>query len=190
MANCLSAFGPSRTLHKYLLKYVSDHAPTDGFRAICQHKLLRSGKLESSTMSRTYPPTLLEWRANKKRVNMALPAVCCDNPNSAGNSRLYHAAVDSYSTCEEFASAILHVRPLLHGEEIVLWERCDLYLCVNQDRGVAELNGWSVSIEEGDTCVELNGGDFILDGLGEMELPPAFPVKAGTPPPFVVTTDR
>ena len=113
MANCLSAFGPSRTLHKYLLKYVSDHAPTDGFRAICQHKLLRSGKLESSTMSRTYPPTLLEWRANKKRVNMALPAVCCDNPNSAGYSRLYHASVDSYSTCEEFASAILHVRPLV-----------------------------------------------------------------------------
>ena len=61
---------------------------------------------------------------------------------------------------------------------------------MNQDRGVAELNGWSVSIEEGDTCVELNGGDFILDGLGEMELPPAFPVKAGTPPPFFVATDR
>ena len=63
-------------------------------------------------MSRTYPPTLLEWRANKKRVNMALPAVCSDSMSSGGNQRLYHASVDSYSTCEEFASAILHVRPL------------------------------------------------------------------------------
>ena len=40
--------------------------------------------------------------------------------------------------------------------------------------------GWTVSIEEGDTMVELNGGDFILDGLGEIELPPAFPVSNKT----------
>ena len=81
-------------------------------RSICQHKLLRSGQLESSTMSRTYPPTILEWRSNKKRVNMALPAVCCD-ADPSGGQRTYHASVDSYSTCEEFASAILHVRPRL-----------------------------------------------------------------------------
>ena len=40
--------------------------------------------------------------------------------------------------------------------------------------------GWTVGIEEGDTMVELNGGDFILDGLGEIELPPAFPVSNKT----------
>ena len=41
-------------------------------------------------------------------------------------------------------------------------------------------SGWTVSVEEGDTMVELNGGDFILDGLGEIELPPAFPVANKT----------
>lgn len=40
--------------------------------------------------------------------------------------------------------------------------------------------GWTVSVEEGDTMVELSGGDFILDGLGEIELPPAFPVANKT----------
>ena len=41
-------------------------------------------------------------------------------------------------------------------------------------------SGWTVSVEEGDTMVELSGGDFILDGLGEIELPPAFPVANKT----------
>jgi myosin-15 len=160
MANCLSAFGPSKTLHKYLLKYVSDHAPTDGFRAICQQKLLRSAiQLPDSGKTRAFPPTILEWRANKKRVNMALPATCTDDPKH----QLY-AAVDSFSTAEEFAANIL------------------------ADRNVAELQGWTVSVEEGDTMVELSGGDFILDGLGEIELPPAFPVANKTS--FLVTTDR
>jgi len=75
-----------------------------------------------------------------------------------------YAAVDSFSTAEEFASNILG------------------------DRNVAELQGWTISVEEGDTMVELNGGDFILDGLGEIELPPAFPVANKTS--FLVTTDR
>ena len=86
MANCLSAFGPSKTLHKYLLKYVSDHAPTDGFRSICQQKLLRSAiQLPDSGKTRAFPPTILEWRANKKRVNMALPATCSDDPKHQVN---------------------------------------------------------------------------------------------------------
>lgn len=32
-----------------------------------------------------------------------------------------------------------------------------------------ELQGWTVAVEEGgDTCAELNGGDFVLDGLAEL----------------------
>ena len=38
-----------------------------------------------------------------------------------------------------------------------------------QDRGIVELQGWTVAVEEGgDTCAELNGGDFVLDGIGEL----------------------
>ena len=42
MANCLSCFPPSATLYKYLLKYCSDHA-YNGYKAVCQAKLLKSG---------------------------------------------------------------------------------------------------------------------------------------------------
>jgi hypothetical protein len=38
-----------------------------------------------------------------------------------------------------------------------------------QDRGIVELQGWTIAVEEGgDTCAELNGGDFVLDGIGEL----------------------
>ena len=64
-----------------------------------------------------------------------------------------------------------------------------LFSAILHDRGVAELNGWSVALESegGDTLVEMNGGDFVLDGLGgpDLELPPAFPVKHQ--PQFIVT---
>merc|ERR1719220_3119380 len=74
MANCLSAFPPSKTLYKYLLKYVSDHA-FNGYKSVCQSKMLKAGRLDHH-VSRQYPPTVLEWRANKKRVNMALEVNC------------------------------------------------------------------------------------------------------------------
>ena len=38
-----------------------------------------------------------------------------------------------------------------------------------------ECYGWTVSMEDGDELVELNGDDFVLDAIGELELPPAFP---------------
>jgi len=39
---------------------------------VCQRKLLQCSRVEKQ-QARTYPPSLLEWRANRKRVNMALP---------------------------------------------------------------------------------------------------------------------
>lgn len=155
MASCLSSFPPSKMLYKYMLKYSSDHA-YNGYKNVCQQKLLKAAKLSSQHTSRQYPPTLLEWRANKKRVNMALESKCSD-----GYSR--HAVVESLTTCEEFAANVL------------------------RDRGIPELQGWTVALEDGDTCVEMNGGDFVLDGIGQMELPPSFPANKSS---FIITSDR
>ena len=73
MAHCLSAFAPSKLLHKYLLKYVSDHGQ-DGYKWVCQQKLLKAQTQDSSShhLCRNYPPSILEWRSNKKRVSMSL----------------------------------------------------------------------------------------------------------------------
>ena len=48
------------------------------------------------------------------------------------------------------------------------------------DKGVPETSGWTVALDEGDACVELNGGDFVLDAIGEMELAPAFPARSSS----------
>ena len=158
MASCLSAFPPSKMLYKYLLKYVSDHGH-DGYKSLCQRKLLKAGKLDHHT-SRQFPPTMLEWRANKKRVGMALEAKCAD-----GFTR--HAQVESMTTAEEFAGYIL------------------------SDKGVPETSGWTVCLDEGDASIELNGGDFVLDAIGEMELPPSFPAPASASSGhFLLTRDR
>ena len=154
MANCLSAFSPSRTLYKYLLKYVSDHA-YNGFKYTCQNKMLKSAKLDHHT-ARCFPPTVLEWRANKKRVNMAMEVACHDGESN-------HVPIESMSTAHNFAAAVL------------------------KDRGVPECYGWTVSMEDGEELVELNGDDFVLDVIGELELPPAFP---GINNPFLVSHDR
>jgi myosin-15 len=168
MANCLSAFGPSRTLYKYLVKYVSDHA-VDGYKYVCQSKLLRAGQLaelhNNHHASRQFPPTVLEWRANKKRVNMALEVTCHDGETS-------HVPVESMTTAEAFAAQVLRSR--------------------GGGSGLApdECHGWTVAMEDGtsDELVELNGDDFVLDLIGELELPPAFPATAGVP--FLVCQDR
>ena len=58
---------------------------------------------------------------------------------------------------------------------------------VLKDRGIPEHYGWTVSLEDGDELVELNGDDFVLDAIAELELPPAFP---GNSNPFLVSHDR
>ncbi|QQP35412.1 Myosin 15 [Caligus rogercresseyi] len=74
ISNCLSSFPPSKTLYKYLLKYVSDNG-ANGYKYICQQKLLQAG---INHESRVYPPTNLEWHSNKKAVRMALDATFPD----------------------------------------------------------------------------------------------------------------
>ena len=51
---------------------MSDHA-YDGYRAICQQKLMHSYAMNPA-LARAYPPTVMEWKANRKCVNMALEA--------------------------------------------------------------------------------------------------------------------
>merc|ERR1712106_473485 len=106
--------------------------------------------------SRHFPPTVLEWRANKKRVNMALEVNCYDGETN-------HVPIESLSTAQSFAARVL------------------------KDRGIKECHGWTVALEDGEELVELNGDDFVLDAIGELELPPAFP---GNTNPFLVSHDR
>ncbi|OXU27998.1 hypothetical protein TSAR_007655 [Trichomalopsis sarcophagae] len=158
LSNCLSAFHPSRTLYKYILKYVSDHA-YDGYKAFCQRKLLQAERVLLKTVNsnnqttvqqvpRNYPPSVLEWRANRNRVNMALTVGFYDGETTT-------CAVDSWTTCEELANLAI------------------------QNHGV-ENSGWTITLwnqlEGSDAIVtETNGFDYVLDLVSEMELAPAFP---------------
>ncbi|RZF46223.1 hypothetical protein LSTR_LSTR010885 [Laodelphax striatellus] len=110
MANCLSVFPPSSYLYKFLLKYVSDHG-YDGYKAVCQQKLLAS----HNQWLRSFPPNLLEWRANRKRVNMALQLHFADGESVTSN-------VDSWTRCENLCATVLAERGVAecHGWTISL----------------------------------------------------------------------
>lgn len=102
MAHCLSSFAPTKLLNKYLLKYVSDHG-LNGYKWVCQQKLLKSSFSSQDSISRNYPPSILEWRSNKKRVSMSLSASCID-----GETR--HSGVESFTIAEHFSASILDSR--------------------------------------------------------------------------------
>ncbi|CAB4070030.1 unnamed protein product [Lepeophtheirus salmonis] len=89
-------FPPSKTLYKYLLKYVSDNA-VNGYKHVCQQKLLQAG---INHESRAYPPTNLEWHSNKKRVKMAVDATFPD-------MEIRPVPIESFTTAEEFAANAL-----------------------------------------------------------------------------------
>ncbi|XP_076273553.1 unconventional myosin 10A isoform X2 [Rhynchophorus ferrugineus] len=94
MAHCLSSFQPSPPLSKYLLKFITDHAPVN-MRELLQRKLTRS--LQRAPHSRNIPPSLLEWRSIRQKTNCALTLTMADSTTSTVN-------VDSWTTCEEAAS--------------------------------------------------------------------------------------
>lgn len=58
---------------------MSDYA-LNGFKALCQHKLLHAmQKCQlGPEAARTYPLSLLEWTANRKKAHMALQVHCLD----------------------------------------------------------------------------------------------------------------
>ncbi|XP_039184031.1 myosin XVB isoform X2 [Crotalus tigris] len=140
MATLLSAFTPSPALEKPLLKFVSDHA-LEGYDGMCQRKLLTSMKQTEGCLelSRSFPPTHLEWTANQRKGKMVLE-VCTYKDERIS------AEIESWTTGEQYAGWILNSR----GLDTVP-------------------RGWSVSMFTGNKWQDLAGCDFVLDLIGEME---------------------
>ncbi|XP_073801014.1 unconventional myosin-XV isoform X2 [Danio rerio] len=143
---CLSAFAPSAKVEKYLLKFVSDHAYNE-FKAVGQHKLIQAMQksLYGPETARTYPLSLLEWTANRKKANMVLQVHCFD-----GTSFL--CPVHSWTSGEELAGDILQHRGVTEA-----WKGC------------------SVIMKEHGQWAELAGHDYVMDLIADMELMRNFP---------------
>ncbi|CAL8314601.1 unnamed protein product [Arctogadus glacialis] len=83
LLGCLCAFAPSPKMEKHMLKFVSDHAPIES-QALLQHCLIQANQkslLSSGSnpeTARTYPLSLLEWTANRKKASMVLQVHCFD----------------------------------------------------------------------------------------------------------------
>ncbi len=70
-----------------LCRYASDHAE-NGYKAYCQAKLLNCLNVEAQLV-RTYPPSQLEYQANKRCANMALDVNFVDGGLSLNSFYIY-----------------------------------------------------------------------------------------------------
>ncbi|XP_051488212.1 LOW QUALITY PROTEIN: unconventional myosin-XV [Apus apus] len=146
LAACLSAFPPSAAFDKYLLKFVSDYAFA-GYKPVCQRKLMQAMARSQlgAEAARTFPPSLLEWTANRRQARMALDLHCF-------NGDQFSCPVHSWSTGEDLAGDVLKHRGLVEG-----WR------------------GWSVVMKAGAQWAELAGHDYVLDLISDLELLRGFP---------------
>lgn len=87
---------------RYLLKFITDHAPLS-VKETLQRKLTRG--VQKAPHARTFPPCLLEWRSVKQRSNTALTLTLPDKSMSTVN-------VDSWTTCEEVSVASFKIHPI------------------------------------------------------------------------------
>ncbi|NXI62764.1 MYO15 protein, partial [Anseranas semipalmata] len=140
LAACLSAFPPSAAFDKYLLKFVSDYAFA-GYKPVCQRKLMHAMARSQlgAAAARAYPPSLLEWTANRRQASMALQLFCF-------NGDQFSCPVHSWSTGEDLAGDVLKHRGLAEG-----WR------------------GWSVAMKAGTQWAELAGHDYVLDLISDLE---------------------
>ncbi|XP_069501807.1 unconventional myosin-XV isoform X2 [Ambystoma mexicanum] len=146
LASCLSGFSPSQNMNKCLLKFVSDFA-YNGYKPFCQHKLMQAMQKSQygPETARTYPPSLLEWTANKEKANMALDIHCFDGGN-------FSCPIHSWTSGEELAGDVLRHRGI-----------------------TSDWRGWSVSMKDGSQWAELAGHDYVLDLISDLELLRDFP---------------
>ncbi|NWS01731.1 MYO15 protein, partial [Motacilla alba] len=140
LATCLSAFPPSAAFDKYLLKFVSDYAFA-GYKPVCQRKLMHAMARSQlgAAAARTFPPSLLEWTANRQQASMALDLHCF-------NGDQFSCPIHSWSTGEDLAGDVLKLRGLAEG-----WR------------------GWSVAMKAGAQWAELAGHDYVLDLVSDLE---------------------
>ncbi|XP_062295315.1 unconventional myosin-XV [Scomber scombrus] len=159
---CVCSFAPSPKMDKYLLKFVSDHAPA-GCQALLQHRLIQAnqkmqiGSGSAPETARTYPLSLLEWTVSRKKANMVLHVHCFD-----GGSFL--CPVHSWTSGEDLAGDVL------------------------RHRGVSDWwRGSSVLMKEHGQWVELAGHDYVMDLIADLELPTDFPKQKSY---FIISTNN
>ncbi|NWT04034.1 MYO15 protein, partial [Mionectes macconnelli] len=140
LATCLSAFSPSAAFDKYLLKFVSDYAFA-GYKPVCQRKLMHAmaRSQPGAAAARAFPPSLLEWTANRQQASMALDLHCFNGEAGAAVAR---------------APAQARARPQ--------------HLAVGRGLAEG-WRGWSVAMKVGAQWAELAGHDYVLDLISDLE---------------------
>lgn len=86
-----AAHTPPPAASSFASRFVSDYAFA-GYKPVCQRKLMHAMARSQlgAAAARAYPPSLLEWTANRQQASMALDLHCF---NGAGGVGLGHAAV-------------------------------------------------------------------------------------------------